>query len=70
MIYIIALVSKTVTPTHSPVKCSKDALGSREPCISEQVKQVSGSLTITGFCYFDKNSQRYYILNTNKTAKM
>ena len=33
-----------VTLTPSPVKCSKVAVGGREPCISERAKRVSGLL--------------------------
>ena len=39
--------------------------------MSEQAKRVSGSITITGFCYFKKTaSATISILNSNKTAKI
>ena len=44
ILVIIALASATVTLTPSPVKCSKVAVGGREPCISERAKRVSGLL--------------------------
>ena len=50
----------TITP--SPVKCSKVAVGGREPCISERAKRVSGLLW--------QKTASDTILNTNKTAKM
>ena len=50
-------------------ECLKVAVGGRELCISERAKRESGSLTITGFCYFTKTASAT-ILNSNKTAKM
>ena len=52
---IIALASATVTPSPFP-ECSKVAVCSRELCISERAKRVSGSLIITEFCYLTKTA--------------